>query len=323
MRKTLTAGIALVAVVALAGCASSETSSGGSSDGKHYTMTLIQGTKGSPFYKTMACGAQEAATKNGVSLSVSAPDQFDPALQTPVINAVTAKHPDAALVVPVDREALNQPLTQMKHAGIKIVEVDQRVSDDSLSVSKIASNDKAGGRLAADRLAKLIGEKGSVLVITAPPGSSAQDARTAAFEDQLKKYPNITYVGAQYQVNDVAKSASIVTSSVAAHPDLAGIFSTNDVGAIGAVTGLKEAGKVGDVKLVAYDAAEAEVKGLNDGAIQALIAQDPYLEGQTAVEQALLALNGGKPEAVVDTPLVALTSADPDAVKKYTYKSSC
>jgi ribose transport system substrate-binding protein len=317
-KKLLTVGLGIITIAALAGCSSGGGTSGSGSG--TLSMTLVQGTKGSPFYEAMACGAQAQAKKLGVNVNVTAPDKFDASLMAPILDAVTAQHPDAALVVPVDREALNSNLTQMKAAGIKIIEVDQTVSDSSLSISKIASDDTAGGKLAADTLAKLVGEKGSVLVITNPPGSGAQDARTAAFEAEIKKFPNIKYLGAQYQQNDVVKAASIVTSSVAAHPDLVGVFSTNDIGAVGAVTGLEQAGVVGKVKLVAYDADEAESQALMAGKMQALIAQDPYTEGVEAVQQAYNSLKGGKVQAKISTPLVSLTKDDAAQVKRYTYK---
>lgn len=322
IRTTLSAAV-LVGLAATACSAGGPAGSAVKTKSKDVKLALVLGTKGSPFYETMACGAKAAAKRAGARITVSAPDSFDPSLQTPVVNAVTAQHPDAALVVPVDQRAMIPPLRQMKNAGITIVELDQRVADDRLAVSRIASDDAAGGMLAAQTLAKLVGRKGAVLVITAPPGSTAQDARTKAFAQQIRRYPHMTYLGAQYQSNDVAKASSIITSSVTAHTDLVGVFSTNDVGTIGAVTGLKQAGKVGKIKLVGYDAAAAEVGAVRSGAAQALIAQDPYLEGQQGVSQALTSLRGSQPRKAIGTPLVVLTKDDLARLAKYTYKSRC
>ena len=86
------------------------------------------------------------------------------------------------------------------------------------------------------------------------------------FEEQLKTYAGIEYLGAQYQSDDPQKAAQIVTATLSAHPDLAAIFSTNDQGAIGAVTGLQQAGR-NRVKVVAYDAATAEVNAFKNGTI--------------------------------------------------------
>ncbi len=87
--------------------------------------------------------------------------------------------------------------------------VDQTVDDPSFVETQILTDNAEGGRLAAEEMNALLGGKGPVLVITQPPGSAAQDARTSGFEAQLKKYPGITYLGPQYQSDDPQKAAEI------------------------------------------------------------------------------------------------------------------
>ena len=100
-------------------------SSGSSSSGKkNYKITLIAGVKGDEFYITMNCGAQAEAKKQGVTLDFQGPDQFDPTLQTPIVNGVIAKKPDAILIAPTDAKAMYVPIKQAADAGIKIVLVD-------------------------------------------------------------------------------------------------------------------------------------------------------------------------------------------------------
>src|SRR5262249_15162139 len=98
-------GIAL-GLVAIAGWGL--TACGGTSQSKgsgRYRLTLIVGVRGDEFYTTMACGAQEEARKLGVSLTVQGPAQFDPSLQTPIVNAVGAAKPDAVMIAPTDATA--------------------------------------------------------------------------------------------------------------------------------------------------------------------------------------------------------------------------
>src|SRR5205823_4131761 len=152
MRRTLAAALALIGVLALAACGSSKksntstASSGGSSTsssssgGKHYKMTLVAGVKGDEFYITMNCGAQAEAKKLGVSLNFQGPDQFDPSLQTPVVNAVAAKKPDAVLVAPTDSKAMFAPINALKTNGSKVVLVDTTLDDASIAESQIASD---------------------------------------------------------------------------------------------------------------------------------------------------------------------------------------
>ena len=145
----------------------------------------------------------------------------------------------------------------MAERGTKIITVDSVVADLCFVASEVMTSNIDGGKTAATAMIAAIGGKGPVLVITNPPGSVAQDERAKGFEEGLKSASGVAYLGPQYQNDDPQKAAEIVISTLAAHPDLAGIFSTNDQGAIGAITGLRQAGAIGRVKLVAYDSAAA------------------------------------------------------------------
>lgn len=287
------------------------------------TVALVLGVKGSPFYQALACGAQAKAKELGLTLTVSAPDQFAADSQIPVVNAVAATKPAVAVVVPTDAKALIAPMRQLAGMGTKIVTVDQTVSDPSFVQTQIVTDNEQGGRLAADAMNALLGGKGKVLVITQPPGSAAQDARTAGFEEELKKFPGLQLLGPQYQSDDPQKAAEIVTSTLSAHPDLAGLFSTNDQGAIGALTGLRQAGATGKVKVVAYDAATAEVNAFKNGGISALIAQNPRQEGEVAMEAAAKLLKGQSLEKTMLTEIATIKSGDTAAAQRYEYKGDC
>jgi ribose transport system substrate-binding protein len=286
-------------------------------------VAVVLGVKGSPFYQALACGAKAKAKELGLALTISAPDQFAADSQIPVVNAIAATTPAVAVIVPTDAKALIAPMKQLADRGTKIVTVDQTIADNSFVQTQILTDNAQGGRLAADALNALLDGKGEVLVITQPPGSAAQDARTTGFEEELKKYPGIVYLGAQYQSDDPQKAAEIVTSTLSAHPKLAGLFSTNDQGAIGALTGLRQAGAVGKVKVVAYDAASAEVSALKNDAIQALIAQDPKQEGEVAMESAAKLIKGDKLDKTTLTEIVTIKAGDTATADKYEYKGDC
>jgi ribose transport system substrate-binding protein len=333
MNKTATivAGAACAALALTAcstgnaGTSSTSSGSGGGSNAalKSNKVALVLGVKGSPFYSAMACGAQAEASKLGLELSVSAGEQFAADSQIPVVNAVTASKPAVAAVVPTDATALTQPLSQLSARGTALITVDQTLADENLAKSQILTDNEKGGQLAADEMNKLLGGKGSVLVITQPPGSSAQDARTKGFEEKLKTYSGMKYLGAQYQSDDPQKAAQIVTATLAAHPDLAGIFSTNDQGAIGALTGLKQAKAASKVKLVAYDAASAEVAALKNGTLAALIAQNPKQEGEVAMQTAKALIDGKSVQPKQLTELVVIGPGENAKADQYEYKGDC
>jgi ribose transport system substrate-binding protein len=243
MRRGRLVGTVALALV-LAACGGNDEGGGtGGGAERQYKLTLIQGVKGDQFYVTMQCGAQEAAAAAGATLDVAAPDEFDASLQTPVVNAVVAKKPDAILVAPTDTQAMIPPLTQAKAAGIKLVFVDTTTENGAeLAESEIASDNEEGGREAARALAELTGGKGSVFVVNVKPGISTTDARAKGFEEEIKKTPGLKYIGQEYSNDKPEVAAAKTTAALAAHPDLVGIFGTNLFSAEGAATGLRSAG---------------------------------------------------------------------------------
>jgi ABC-type sugar transport system substrate-binding protein len=325
-------GVAAIAVVglSLSACGSSSPSSsssgGGSSSAAKKNLELVVGTKSDDFYVTMECGAEAEAKALGVKLTVNGPADFSVSEQAPILNAVAVSKPDALIVAPTDAQALDPELQRIQNGGTKIIFVDTSSSDMSLGVSRITSDNIGGGKLAADSLGQQIGGKGTVAVIDVNPGISTTDARIQGFAQEMKaKYPGITVLPTQYDNDSSATAASQVASDIAAHPNLAGVFATNVLSAQGAGTGVQHAGKAGKVKVATFDAEPQQMQMLKANSIQLAVAQDPYLEGQDGVEQALNAAEGKPVTANIGTPLVAINQQNMNqaSIQQYVYKSSC
>ena len=309
-------------VAACGGDDSSSSSSSSSSGSKNYKLTLLAGVKGDEFYITMNCGAQAEAKKEGASLDFQGPDQFDPTLQTPIVNAIAAKKPDALLVAPTDSKAMYAPIKQVSDAGSKVVLVDTTLDQADFAVSQIASDNEAGGRAAAQGLAKLIGGSGKVFVVNVKPGISTTDLRAKGFEEEAKKL-GLDYVGVDYSQDQPDKAAAIVKAQLAKNPDLKGIFATNLFSAEGSASGLKEAGKQGQVKIVSFDAGPKQVQDLKDGILQALVAQKPADIGAQGVQQAIAALKKQPTKPKIATGSVILTKDNLSQNQDAVYKSNC
>jgi ribose transport system substrate-binding protein len=323
--KTLIRGAGLAAaVLLLAACGGGGQIGQSGSSGDNKKMVLIPGVAAEPFYISMECGFREEAKAKGYEVDVQAPAKFDATLQSPIVTGVLANKPGAVLIAPTDDKAMAGPVKQLKDAGIKVVEVDTKLQDTSIASSSISSNNEQGGEKAAETLAKLAGDKaGSVLVLNTKAGTSTTDARAKGFETAIKKYPNLKYVGQQYTDNEPDQAASKVTATLAANPDLIGVFATNLNTGQGAATGLRNAGRTGAVNLVGFDASPKQVEDLRAGVVQALIAQDPATIGKQGVDQAIAALDGKSPQRNIETDLVSITKADMDSNSKYFYKQAC
>jgi ribose transport system substrate-binding protein len=278
--------------------------------------------KGDEFYITMNCGAQAEAKKLGVKLDFQGPDQFDATLQTPIVNAVAAKKPDALLIAPTDSKAMYAPIKAVADAGSKVVLVDTTLEQADFAVSQIASDNEGGGRAAAKALADLIGGSGKVFVVNVKPGISTTDLRAKGFEEEAKKL-GLDYVGVDYSQDQPDKAAAIVKAQLAKNPDLKGIFATNLFSAEGSASGLREAGKQASVKIVSFDAGPKQVKDLQDGLLQALVAQKPADIGAQGVQQAVAALKGEPTKPTIATGSVILTKDNIADNQDAVYKASC
>jgi ribose transport system substrate-binding protein len=334
-----TAGAAAVMLLALTAACSSSSSSpsgasssttggstAGSSSGKTYKMTFIQGVAGDGFYVTMGCGIQAEAKKVGnVTVNIQGPAQFDATLQNPIIESVTAAKPDAILIAPDDVTASRDPIAQAMSAGIKVVLVDTTLNDPSGAISQISSDNLAGGADAFAAVKQLVPGGGQVLVVNTKPGISTTDQRTSGFAAAAKADPKFSYVGVQYDQDTASLAAQVTLAALQKNPGIVAIFATNLFSAEGAATGIRQAGKSGKVKIVGFDAEPDEITALQQGTVQALVAQSPYTIGTDAVDQALDALTGKTTTPKIGTKFTIITSANlsSTASQAAIYKTGC
>jgi ribose transport system substrate-binding protein len=294
--------LAAVAALAVSMAAVASTASGGGAAPaakltvqKTYNFVLVAGIASDAFYLTMDKGAQAAAKALGnvkVSFTGSA-EQFSPPTQIPFLNGAIAKKPDAILIAPTDKNALIGPIQRAISAGIPVITVDTFITKP-IAFTNVSTDNVAGGRAAADALVKAIGGSGEVAAISVNPGISTTDQRQQGFEQELKKYPNVKYLGTQYCNDDQTKASNQTSALLNGHPNLKGMFAMNVVSGNGVTAAVKTAGKSGKVKLVEFDAGPPQVQALKAGTIDALIAQYPYGIGQQAVQLAYKYLTGQK-----------------------------
>jgi ribose transport system substrate-binding protein len=294
-------------------------------DDKPTKITMVAGDKDDPFYITMMCGAKEEASKLGATLEFQAPQNFSPTDQIPIVNAVAAARPDVLLIAPTDDTAMFVPIKEVADAGTKVVLVDTTLKDVSATVAQVSTNDHEGGVEAAKVLAQLTGGKGKVLLLNFLPGVSTTEARGKGFLETAKTL-GLDALGEQFAGTDIQKGTSIVQAALQQTPDLAGIFTTTDFGAQGAVAALRAANKLGEVKVVGFDASPVMVGELQAGDIQAIVSQRARQIGVLGVEQGINALKGAptsKEPIKVDTLTLTKATLDAPESKAVLQETSC
>jgi ribose transport system substrate-binding protein len=323
MKRLLVPCIAALALVlAACGSNSSSSSSGGSSSGGGERIALVTGDNHDPFYVTMNKGAQAAAQKYGVKVSWQGPPQFEAQGQISILDALLSSKPDALLVAPTDTKALVGTLGQFTSSKIPVITVDTDVNQPQVRLGNITSNNQLGGKLAVDYFVKNLPSGAKVAFIGGPPGVFTIDERQKGFEAAVKG-SGLSALPSQHGKDDDANTATeLVNALMQRNPDLKGIFASDTAYGAGAATAVQNAGKAGQIKIVAFDAEPDEVQALRRGTIQALIVQKAYDMGVQAVTYAVRHIRNGAPVPKSTNPTyVVATKANIDSpgVKKYIY----
>ncbi len=294
---------------------------------KNISVVYIPGLTGNPFYSTVACGAAVEAKKLHVGFSVQGAPTFAVNAQTPVVQAVTARHPSAIMISNDDPKAMIPPLLRAQQAGIKIINIDGDLAEKSVGVTNIQSDNLIGGAMAGQEMQKLTkGHAGSVLIEDNAPGYPISEQRRQGLINYLRKHdPKVKILPIVYTNNEVATAASDVRAAAAAHPDLIGVYTVETNNTQGALTGLEEAHLTGKVKLIGYDTSAPIVAGIRSGKVSADIVQYPYGEGMLGLRDAVLAVQGHKIPREQSQPFVVATKANINTAKvqQFIYKTSC
>lgn len=325
--RTIVVAAMLFAVsTSIVACSSQGASPESSNRVKGATVAIVGPESGDPYYQEVACGAREEGKKLGMVVGEQqAAQNQSQAAQNTIVQNVLTKSPKALIYTPADPVAGGLPLRNARQDGVIVINVDAQLSDSSLYDSFIASDHYQGAQQITKTLVDLIGGSGEIAAIGSLPSNPITQARIKGFEAELKKYPNVKVVDISYP--DISPDAiqAEAASLLVKYPNLKGIYTTNYLNSTGAAVALRNANAVGKVKMVSWDTGAPNVKLLQEGSLQATVAQQPFTMGQLAIQQIAKKLNGGDTTKTVHAPVSILTSAQvntPDG-KKLWYSGSC
>lgn len=295
---------ALAAVVTVAIVGATSFLHNGSSASADRKMGLSLSTLNNPFFVQIRAGAQAEAKKQGVDLTVT-DAQNDASQQANQLQNFTSSGVGAIIVNPVDSDAASNSVKAADKADIPVIAVDRGVNN-AKTKALVASDNVAGGELAAKSIAEKLGGKGKIVILQGQAGTSAARERAQGFENGLKAFPGIQVVAQQPADFDRTKGLDVMSNLLQAHPDVQGVIAANDEMALGAIKALgSKAGK--SVSVVGFDGTPDGLKAVEGGSLYASVAQQPTQLGMIAVDNALKALDGEKVQQTVKVPVKVVT----------------
>ncbi|OWY39036.1 D-ribose ABC transporter substrate-binding protein RbsB [Xenophilus sp. AP218F] len=304
MKRILTPLIASVLAFGIAACSkqgpgSSGEASAPAADGK-ITVGLAVSTLNNPFFVALRDGAAAEAKKEGINL-ITVDAQDDPAKQQASVEDLIQKKVNVILINPTDSAAVANVVKEATDKGIKVVSLDRSVNGAAVS-AHIASDNIAGGMMAAEFLLQKLGGKGRVVELEGIPGSSAARERGEGFHQVVDKKAEVKLVAKQPADFDRAKGLSVMENIIQGNKDIQGVFAHNDEMALGALKAIQAAG-LKNVVVVGFDATPDAVSSVKAGNMAATVQQQPELIGQYGVQTAKKLADGQKVDQFIPVPL--------------------
>jgi len=233
------------------------------------------------------------ATQMGIKVVVM-DGQNDVAKQTANMEDLVAMGVDGIVVNPMDVNSLAPAINKAAAAGIPVATFDRAAVGANYSFF-VGCDDTAGGRMIADFVAKKIGGKGKIVLITGTPGSSPQLNRSKGFKEQLKKYPGLTIAYEQTGQFFREKGMTVMEDAITAVPDFKAVVCQNDDMMMGAIQALKSAGiPRSKYVLTGYDGVPDGLRAVRDGLADCTV-QFPIGQVPEVFERLANFLNGKAP----------------------------
>ncbi len=258
-------------------------------------------TLNNPFFVSLKDGIEKEAKEKGMKVTV-VDAQDDTAKQISGIEDLILQKVDILLVNPTDSAAISSAVKDANDAGIPVITID-RSSDEGDIETFIASDNVAGGEMAAEYLVKELGEKAKVVELEGVSGASATRERGKGFHNIADK--QLEVLTSQTAEFDRTKGLNVMENILQGNKDIQAVFAHNDEMALGAIEAIKAAGK--DIIVVGFDGNDDALKAVENGELKATIAQQPALIGEEAVNAAEKILKGDKVDDTISVPLKLVT----------------
>ncbi len=240
------------------------------------TIVFVFKLVGIPYSNACELGAKKAAKDLGVNVEFLGPAKGgDVAGQIKILESQISRGVDAIVISPNDPNSVKPVIAKAMKRGIKVFTWDSDAPDTERIFYVAAADDVGIGEDILDRIAKDIGGKGKVGIMSGGQGALNLNLHVDGVMKALQKYPGIELAKPILYNNDQPQQAqSGVAGLLQRHPDLAGIACVNSPGPPGAARALIAAGKAGKVSVWGLSLPSENRKHIKDGVVDGLILWD-------------------------------------------------
>lgn len=228
-----------------------------------------------PYWQDHRSGFEAAGEELGVKTVFTGENGNDALRQVDIFEQAVKDNPDGILVSPIDKEVMIGPINDAIAKGIPVACVDND-APNSKRLTYFGTDNYKSGYLAAEILGQKLGGTGDVGILTIQ-GLYSLDERQRGFEECIaEKYPGIKVVAVKNDEADPSIATNVAKQMLDEHPSIVGLFGTDAASGVGAAIALEEKGKLGIVKVVAFDKDSSVLELVEQGKIEATLVQRTF-----------------------------------------------
>jgi ribose transport system substrate-binding protein len=281
------------------------------------TIGLSVLTMTNPFFKVIADSLTEEAAKHGYKVDVVS-GEFDIAKQQNQVKDFLVRKVSAIVLCPCDSKAIGSVIKEANDHQVPVFTADIAcLAPGAKVITHIATDNYAGGKQAGLAMIEALGGSGKIVILDYKQAESCL-LRVKGFKDvidahnQNAKKGTITIAAELPGDGKKDNGYKMAQDALEANPDLAGIFSINDLSALGAYAALEKAKKTDQVKLIGYDGQPEGRQAIKDGKIFADPIQYPEKIGVETARAVVRYFQGEPPKAEILIPTGLYRKADAD-----------
>ncbi len=286
--------------------------SGGAGGGRRLAFVT---NNASDFWTIARKGTEKAdAELNDVTVEFKIPSDGTAAEQKRLVDDLLAKGVEGIAISPVDPDNQTQMINEA--SGKVLVVTQDSDAPTSNRAFYVGTDNVAAGRQAGGLIKEALPQGGKIMLFVGKLDARNAKERTQGIREALQG-SNIEIIDIRTDDTDRVRAKSNVSDTLVKYPEvvaLVGLWSYNGPAIVNAV---REANKVGQVKIIAFDEEDETLAGVKDGSIYATVVQQPYEFGYQAIKMMDQYLKGDKAaipaSKQVFVPTLVIKKAEVDA----------
>lgn len=211
--------------------------------------------------------------------------------QKRIVDDLLAKGVDGIAISPVD--PANQTGMLNDAARQTVVFTHDSDAPDSRRECYVGTDNVAAGREAGGLIKEALPQGGTIAVFVGKLDARNAQERLQGIKEAIAG-STISIIDVRTDDTDQVRAKANVSEMLVSHPDVAalvGLWSYNGPAILGAV---RDAGRIGQVKIIAFDEDDETLTGVKSGAIMGTVVQQPYEFGYRSMTLLAKALDGDR-----------------------------